>query len=79
MDKFKDYGEKARKIFMEGYETARNKTEEALEKELTPLQKVLVLAGVLTLGILIGLLIGKCLHKDDYELEDFEDFEELDG
>ena len=74
MENWKDYGEAALRVFKAGYEAARAKTGEALQKELTPLQKGLILGGVLLVGILIGYALSARRRKV-YEAEDFEEIE----
>ncbi len=74
MDNWKAYGESALRIFKSGYEAARARTSEAFKKELTPLQKGLILGGVLLVGILIGYALSARRRKV-YEAEDFEEIE----
>ena len=75
MENMKEYGEAALRVFKAGFDAARAKTGEALKKELTPLQKGLILCGVLVVGILIGYALSARRHKA-YEVEDFEDLED---
>jgi len=75
MENWKAYGEDLLKVFKTGFEAARLKSGEALKKELTPLQKCLVLGGVLLVGILIGYALSARRRKA-YEVEDFEEFDD---
>ncbi len=76
MENWKTYGEDLLKVFKTGYEAARLKSGEALKKELTPLQKCLVLGGVLLAGILIGYGLSSLCRRRQYEVEDFEEFDD---
>ena len=58
--------------FKSGYAAAREKTSDALEKEYTPLEKGLILGGVLFIGVLIGMCIGAHRRKKKEEAEDEE-------
>jgi hypothetical protein len=75
MENWKDYGEAALRFFKAGFDAAKAKTDEALKKELTPLQKGLVLCGVLLAGILIGYALSARRRKA-YEVEEFEEFDD---
>lgn len=78
MNQFKGYGKNILNAFSEGLGKARSKTRAVLEKEYTPAQKGLILAGVLGIGIVIGFALSILLIKEEaYELEDFEDLDDL--
>ena len=77
MDTLKEYGENVSKAFAAGYKAAKDKTVDALEKEYTTTQKGIIIAGVLAIGVVIGLALALFLHKDEYEFDDVEDFEDF--